>query len=98
MKKCTKCNELKSLEHFTRCKKSTDGTRNKCKLCRSIEANISYHKNNDKMRAYSKARRIANPELFAEYNKKSYQKNRKTRLEKVKIYAENNKQKINFIS
>lgn len=36
MKKCSKCGEYKHLEHFHKSKKSKDGRRTKCKLCRKI--------------------------------------------------------------
>ena len=41
MKKCTGCNEIKSLEHFHRNKLALDGVHSSCKICRNTARKLS---------------------------------------------------------
>jgi hypothetical protein len=44
MKQCPKCNESKSLEDFSKNKRTKDGLQRECKLCAKLRDSISYKK------------------------------------------------------
>lgn len=65
MKKCIKCNKLKSIEYFYKSIKCSDGYENQCKTCRSLK---------------SKEWRVKNKEIVQSYHKLKYKSVRKVPL------------------
>jgi hypothetical protein len=85
-KVCTKCNTLKNISMFHRCKKSPLGVRSICKECRKNENSlrVDYRNNyyND------------NKEIILLKSKKYKEKNKEHYLLMAKQYRENNKEKV----
>lgn len=57
MKKCYKCNEIKSFDQFRKRKDSKDGYRNDCKSCYTIYHKKYYINNIENWREYDKSYR-----------------------------------------
>ena len=110
MKKCSKCQEVKSLDDFykNRCKK--DGLQTICKVCQLKHQNqyheINKERNNKRSREYNKANkerlsaygeryRQENKLRQKEYDKKRRQEKRDLLNQANKIYREANREKIN---
>lgn len=89
MKICSKCDERKDYNCFSKNPSSRDGLHSVCKVCRAkvkrlwhqktksqrSEYNKDYHKNHKQKRSdYAKKRRKQNPEVYAEIAKR-WQKN-----------------------
>lgn len=60
-KTCTKCKEVKSIEHFYRNKILKDGRENKCKPCQQIYIKAYYEKNKAKLIEYRVNYNKSNP-------------------------------------
>ena len=71
MKHCPKCNADKPDSEFNKCSKSKDGLYYTCRACQ---------------REYQRQWRVKNPDKQAEYNHRSYDKYRETRIERSKQY------------
>jgi hypothetical protein len=63
-KRCAKCGEFKSLSDFHKDRKSKDGHMRVCKTCNKAYARTYYAENTEKVRAYSHAQFLANPEYY----------------------------------
>jgi len=92
MKKCVKCNIIKSKTEFHKHPQTKDGLCNACKECRNA-ANIEYNRNNKDIRreSYSKYQRS---KKGVEQSKKYYQENKSSIKERVKGYHVENKVRI----
>ena len=89
-KKCSTCNEVKSVTEFHKNKNNRDGYHNQCKLCRQENS----LKNKDKISEYNKKYYQKNKDIINEQSK-DYNKNNKKKLsEQNKKYRENNTEKI----
>jgi len=82
MKKCTKCNEVRSLEDFTRDSRSKDGRHSNCKICTRLR---DAKRLNEKKEEINARRRQSNKDRGEEI------------LIKQRIYRENNKDRINAL-
>lgn len=87
MKKCSKCQEVKNLQFFSKNKTQRDGYENYCKSCKGKACNNYYLKNKSKWKKSS-------PESIKESSRRYYIKNRERIIENQKIYYENNKEKV----
>lgn len=85
MKTCSKCNEQKPLDYFSKRTKSLDGFNRNCKACESLAFKAYRLANYDKMIDKSKVYRKDNPEKVKEYN----QQYRKDNALKFYNYSKN---------
>jgi len=65
VKTCTKCNEEKPLEGFSKKTSAKDGLQSQCKACAVAQDKAYYEANKEKIYARNKARREANKEKEA---------------------------------
>lgn len=87
MKKCKKCDELKSVDAFSKCRTAKDGLQPICKACQSAR----YFANRDRQLAQQRAYQRANPERV-KASKQAYLANggaEKARLRSRENYAAN---------
>ena len=90
-KKCPKCKESKSFEHFGKDKRSKSGLQVYCKSCRK-----SYREENkENIKAKNRLYRDANKEKISANKKKWYELNKERKKKSDKKYYEANKEKIN---
>lgn len=90
MKKCSKCEEVKSFEEFYRSKAKKDGLQSNCKSCWK-----AYHEaNKEKLNAKSKAYREANKDKISTKRKAYREANRDKIKARNKAYKEANKNKV----
>ncbi|MBS9774731.1 MAG: hypothetical protein KGV59_06205 [Tenacibaculum sp.] len=86
MKKCFKCNQVKSLEHFYKHKKMSDGYLNKCKDCTKVDVKKRY-KNVSKSVVWVEKERKRNRDKYKRLNYRNKQhelnKNKKWKNESV---------------
>ena len=109
MKQCIRCQEIKSLDNFTKDKNQKDGLMRYCKPCRKIMKHESYMRNREKNLPKFKAYREANKEkvaagkkrcyeakkeYYSESRKNKYRENREQILAGQAEYRRNNKEKI----
>ena len=99
MKTCTKCLVLKPLEEFHRSSRAKDGRQSWCKECANSAVRLSAKKNpepgresdrryrqTDKYKATRKTRRDGPArELIREQKRESWQRNRGSNLEKLRV-------------
>lgn len=76
MKKCIKCEEIKSLENFAKHKSSKDGLRGVCKECDKARIAASYLRNRENILKQSKIRFQANKEKLLAKSREYYHKRR----------------------
>ena len=82
-KKCKTCEIDKEIIEFQIRDRKLNTYRTQCKLCYNLER---------------KEKRENNIKHFSEINKKSYEKNKETRIDKVITYRKNNKDKVKIWS
>jgi len=107
MKKCTKCNIVKSYSLFSKNKNTKDGFCANCKECMADYKKSYYKKNKKRLNDLSKNYRVENKEKLRNYFKKHsqdnkekikerrkqhYEKNKEVLLQKNKLYVKNNKE------
>lgn len=108
MKICTRCGEEKpaTLEYFHAYKRSPDGVRSICKVCRSKENAENreertakkrefYHKNIDRVRADQRRSYAKHVERRREDARKNHYKNRDRNIDRMKLYLEENRGELN---
>lgn len=88
---CKKCNNLFTLENFSKQEKSKDGYRTMCKECVK-EYNLQWREKN---KDYKKDYTIKNLDRIKKNNKEYYKKNKPVIKLKKQIYFAENKDKIN---
>lgn len=98
MKKCVKCNILKSVKNFTKVKYNKDGRRSYCNECHN-NLNKLYRNNNlEKNKENARKRYEEKKEIIDKQNRESYHRNKYKNIEHKKIvrklYYELNKEKI----
>ena len=109
VKTCTKCNEEKPLEGFSKGARAKDGLQSKCKACNAAQGK-SYRKangrkiyarnkayreaNSERVAAYDKAYRKANSEKIAAKNRAYREANPEKKAAQVKAYREANPEKV----
>jgi hypothetical protein len=83
IKKCSKCEKVKSVEFFSKDGTRKDGLRSYCKEC------VKQHKltNKEQIAEYSNQYRKANKEQIAEINKQYYEANKEKLAEYKKTYG-----------
>jgi hypothetical protein len=79
VKRCTKCGDTKSLEHFNKEKLGKYGVGSRCKPCIRAINSMYRERNRDKRR---------------EYNKCYYENNREKEMTRNALYRDKNKEKI----
>ena len=93
-KGCPKCEVIKSIDNFSKCKSSRDGLKNYCKSCASIAKKKYDKENQDKIKKY----REDNNEKYKEYFDNYYQENKEKLKEKSKEnYFNNKEEKLEYI-
>ena len=94
LKKCFKCEEIKSLSDFYRHTKMADGRVNKCKECNKKDVRTNRRSNLDKYRAYDRQRGNRQENKYhRDYRKKYPQKVRARRKVAYEISLGNIKSK-----
>lgn len=82
MKKCTKCQQNKSILEFNKDKSKSDGYTSNCKFCRSLASSLYYRDNSrtiqGKRAVYNSNYRKKNKEKISNYQKKRYSENKQT--------------------
>jgi hypothetical protein len=73
MKTCTKCNEEKPLDQFSRNEKTKDGLRSHCRACVSEAGKQHYQKNKETIREYHKQYYQENKEACKQYDQQARQ-------------------------
>ncbi|MCK9417168.1 hypothetical protein M0Q97_10980 [Candidatus Dojkabacteria bacterium] len=92
-KRCPKCEEIKSIDNFSKCKSRKDGFSVYCKSCASIAKKKYYKETIEKQKEY----REKNKEKYKNYSKNYYQENKNEIKEKSKkYYIENENQKKEY--
>lgn len=86
-KTCNHCGIEKELTEFHKYKKSKDGFKSKCKVCRIEETKLYYEKNSEKIKEKSKEYREKNPEKIKEGLKRYREKNPEKIKEMKSIWA-----------
>ena len=85
MKKCSKCEGLKSLDEFGKNKANKDSLRGKCKLCIAVQRKDYREANKDKIKAYREANKD---------NNKAWREENKDKIaERMKTYNKANEEK-----
>ena len=99
MKQCTKCNEFKDLEFFTKNSQLKSGRASICKACSSKATNEYNKKNRDKCRLNNERWMQSNPDKFKEcqirYNQSSHDRRKHILAEHHKRYVLKNRGKVN---
>lgn len=90
-KPCSKCGEVKYLNHFGKNKNHKDGYRSICKKCRKIETQIYYKNNKEKENIRIEQWVKNNPEKEKLRHQKYYNKNKEKIKQKAKEWSYNNK-------
>jgi hypothetical protein len=108
LKKCTKCGEYKPAtpDYFHAYKRSPDGRRSVCKVCRAkdnIEHNKErtakkrehYAKNKERLLAITRENYKKNAEERRAYAREQYHKNRERNLKRMSLYLNENRDVLN---
>lgn len=108
MKKCTKCGEEKPAtpEFFHAYKRSSDGRRSVCKVCRAkdnadhreertAKKREHYAKNKERLLAITRSNYIKNAEQRREYAREQHYKNRERNIKRMSLYLEENRDILN---
>lgn len=89
-KKCSRCENIKSIENFTKDRKTKDGYRLWCKECSNNQKKLYYLKNADKLKKSVNEYRKVNIEKVKERNKKWRDSNpdliKKSRIKNLKSH------------
>jgi hypothetical protein len=92
-KKCNKCQEIKPISEFHKYKRTKDGVKTNCKLCRHLE----YFNNKQKYAKTRKLYRLKNKEFKKIYDKEYRLKNIVRLRNNKKLYIRNKRQNnINY--
>lgn len=97
MKTCTKCNQEKSFEDFSKNKQSKDGRHTQCKQCRNKDTRATYWEDPEKERQrnrekyardpdYLKNWRRKNPDKVREYHRRYDEKNPEAHVLRTQKY------------
>ena len=93
-KRCPKCEEIKSIDNFSKCKSRKDGLKIYCKSCASVVKKKYDKENRDNIKKY----REDNKEKYKEYFDKYYQENKEKLKEKSKEnYFNNKEEKLEYV-
>lgn len=88
IKACNKCETIKSIEEFTKNKKSKDGYRNQCQMCYKEYQKEYRLKHKSKNSEYQKEYRLENRESLLEYSREN-NKRLSVKKQKREWYLEN---------
>jgi hypothetical protein len=94
MKKCSKCNVVKSLNEFYNDCTKKDGKRSYCKLCNSEVNKQRYVANKEEFKQYYQN----NKEYYKEQAAKSYQENKEQYKKRMKQWYVNNPDRSKHLS
>ncbi len=92
MKTCSKCKEEKSVEDFSKNKKSPDGLQYSCKACQKVYDRELYQANRGEVLAKRKVYRKENREKISERSKDYYAANREKIAAQHKCYYQANRE------
>ena len=93
MKCCIKCNELKTIDSFSRNKSKKDGVDIYCKKC-NAEKTKNTIKDKEKIKEYNKQYRLNNSEKISEYGKIYYLNNKEIIKKNTSEYNKTEKSKM----
>lgn len=91
-KLCSKCEIEKEFSQFHKCKKSKDGYKSSCKVCRSKECKIYRIGNQEKEKTRRDKYKSENKEKITIYNKKYYEENKEYCLSVRQKWKANNQE------
>jgi hypothetical protein len=91
MKKCSKCEEVKSYEFFSKNKAHKDGFQYQCKICFKVQKKEHYKNNKERLNKLTKQYYQNNKEKIKKHAREYYKNN----IEYKKEYRIKNKEKIN---
>lgn len=94
LKKCSKCQETIQIEYFHSNKSKSDGLSTECKSCCIVNNRTSYNNNKEKIIAQAKGYRDSKKESISKKNKEYHLVNRDSNLEYMKVYRDNNPDKL----
>ena len=108
LRKCTGCGEVKpaTLDYFHACKRSPDGVRAVCRVCRAKDNTENneertakkrehYAKHKDRLLVVTRENYQKNAEQRREYARDQHWKNRERNVTRMKAYLEENKDALN---
>ena len=99
MKKCTKCNQEKPFNNFTKHPTTKDGYASRCNLCKKEYTIEWQNKNKEKYKKIQQQYYLNNKEKInkrsIKYNKQHYIDNKELYLERSKQWVEDNRERIN---
>lgn len=94
VKKCSKCNEYKYVDNFSKSKSLKDGLLSECKNCRNLRNRERYSNNKDFYKKYHKEKYEENKNYYKSYYKEYYQVNKEHYKEYKKEYRNSEKGKL----
>lgn len=100
MKKCPRCNKIKSLDQFNKNRCRKDGYNVYCKICKKIADKVSLKKNYKKRQKtrhnfWKKNKKILGP-LRKIYRKSYYTQHRDNEIKNAQSYRQKNIDKVRF--
>lgn len=98
MQKCSKCQELKSLDSFHKSNQHPNGYRQICKLCRKPYSQFFYQKNQKQIINYQAGVRRRKPHKNKKYyqaNKQYFESYRSENKPRYSLWRRNNRKKLN---
>jgi hypothetical protein len=104
-KNCAKCNEVKTLDDYTKHKAGLGGRESTCKACKAgyyVENKDvyveRYESNNEHLRELMRSYYNANKETYVEYRRKYYAENKEAISERHREYCATNRERITELS
>lgn len=94
-KTCTKCDETKPLDDYSRDRRSPDGRVSECKTCKNAQKRAYREANREKINARDRAYREVNREKIATKARAYYKANREKIDAQKRDYHEANREKCN---
>lgn len=93
MKTCTKCDEEKALDQFSKNKAKPGGLQSQCKACCAARDKARYALNSAEVRERTAAHYAANKEQHLAARKVRYQRKRDTELAQMRAWAVRNRER-----
>jgi hypothetical protein len=93
-KKCTKCNETKSVTEFCKRSAARDGLHPQCKSCRKEYGKKYFQENKEKRMEYQKQYNFKHKDELKEHSKQYCEKHKEQRQKYFKAHYQKNKDEI----